>query len=325
LLLDVGYIAYWLQIRKGRIVMLTDRKLLYPQAIHLAVDGSEHSLAAAQLLRDLPLPAGSKIAVLGVLNPRNPPGRAALLASIEDVKAILQGSAAELSDGLLHGHPAQALIEFADEHHPDLMVVGAQGLSHTLGILLGGVAQQVVEHARWPILVTRAPYRKLRRILVTNDGSAGGEATIQYMTHFPLPGEAQIEVMHVLSPLPTAEIMVPAGHIFSPRPASVTPEQIEQMVTQEAEDEEHQAQAMLAETVQIFKSTDLKAEHFLTRGDPAEEILCRVNEQEVDLVVAGSRGMSAVKGWLLGSVSRKLIYHSPCPVLIARGHEESTA
>jgi nucleotide-binding universal stress UspA family protein len=40
------------------------------------------------------------------------------------------------------------LIEFADENQPDLIVVGARGLPATLKVLLGGVAQQVVEYAR---------------------------------------------------------------------------------------------------------------------------------------------------------------------------------
>jgi nucleotide-binding universal stress UspA family protein len=35
------------------------------------------------------------------------------------------------------------------------MVMGAKGLYATLKILLGGVAHQVVEHARWPVLVVR--------------------------------------------------------------------------------------------------------------------------------------------------------------------------
>lgn len=302
--------------------MSTERKSLYPQKILLAVDGSEHSVAAAQLIRDLPLPSGSKITILGVLTPRKPPSRSALMTCIQEIKAFLQGSAAELNHGLLHGHPAHALIEFADEHHPDLLVIGAHGLNRKLGILLGGVAQQVVEHARCPVLVTQAPYRKIKRVLVAYDGSASGIAEVQYLAHFPLPSDAEIEVMHVLPPLPTPEIMVPAGQIFSPRPAEVTPERIEQMVLQEAEEEERKAQAMLAEILQIFASYDLKVEHYLTRGDPAEEILRRVNEKAMDLVVAGSRGMSAIKGWLLGSVSRKLIYHAPCPVLIARGSQE---
>jgi nucleotide-binding universal stress UspA family protein len=63
------------------------------------------------------------------------------MAALDDVKMHLQAKGIQVITGLLHGHPAAALIDFANEHRPDLMVVGARGLHATLGILLGGVAQ----------------------------------------------------------------------------------------------------------------------------------------------------------------------------------------
>jgi nucleotide-binding universal stress UspA family protein len=57
----------------------------------------------------------------------------------------------------------------------------------------------------------------------------------------------------------------------------------------------------------------------LRRGDAATEILAYAQEQKVDLIVAGSRGLSGVSGWWLGSVSRKLVHYAPCSVLIVRG------
>ena len=36
------------------------------------------------------------------------------------------------------------------------------------------------------------------------------------------------------------------------------------------------------------------------------------------MVVCGSRGLSAVSGWLLGSVSRKLVHYAGCSVLIVK-------
>jgi nucleotide-binding universal stress UspA family protein len=43
-----------------------------------------------------------------------------------------------------------------------------------------------------------------------------------------------------------------------------------------------------------------------------------IKTEQVDLVVAGSRGLSPVKAWLLGSVSRKLVHYSDCSVLIVK-------
>ena len=95
-----------------------------PLNILLAVDGSEHSLAAAKLIRDLPLPANSNVTVVGVLTPRRTIGRAPLQTALEEACGILSSDNVDAISGLLHGHPAEQLIEFANEHKPDLVVVG---------------------------------------------------------------------------------------------------------------------------------------------------------------------------------------------------------
>lgn len=41
-------------------------------------------------------------------------------------------------------------------------------------------------------------------------------------------------------------------------------------------------------------------------------------EKKVDLIILGSRGLSEVKGLLLGSVSNKVVQHADCPVLVVK-------
>jgi nucleotide-binding universal stress UspA family protein len=62
----------------------------------------------------------------------------------------------------------------------------------------------------------------------------------------------------------------------------------------------------------------------LVRGDPANEILEHVLAQQIDLIVAGSRGLSAIQGWWWGSVSRKLVHYAACSGLFVRGQPERT-
>jgi nucleotide-binding universal stress UspA family protein len=54
-------------------------------------------------------------------------------------------------------------------------------------------------------------------------------------------------------------------------------------------------------------------------GDPAEVILDVAKEQAADLIVIGSRGLSGIRRFLLGSVSAKVSEHAPCSVMIVRG------
>ena len=53
-------------------------------------------------------------------------------------------------------------------------------------------------------------------------------------------------------------------------------------------------------------------------GDTAEGILRYAEENGVDLIVSGSRGLGNLRGLLQGSISQKLTAHSPCPVLTVR-------
>ncbi|KAJ3053163.1 hypothetical protein HK097_004895 [Rhizophlyctis rosea] len=54
------------------------------------------------------------------------------------------------------------------------------------------------------------------------------------------------------------------------------------------------------------------------QGDPREEIIAKINAQNIDLVVMGSRGRGAVKRALLGSVSDYIVHHAKCPVTIVK-------
>ena len=53
-------------------------------------------------------------------------------------------------------------------------------------------------------------------------------------------------------------------------------------------------------------------------GHPATIILEEAEKTAADLIVLGSRGLGAVKGLLLGSVSAAVIQKAPCPVLTTK-------
>lgn len=51
-------------------------------------------------------------------------------------------------------------------------------------------------------------------------------------------------------------------------------------------------------------------------GDPGLVISHYARENKFDLIIMGSRGLSGVKGIVLGSVSHKVLHTAECPVLI---------
>jgi nucleotide-binding universal stress UspA family protein/L-amino acid N-acyltransferase YncA len=78
------------------------------------------------------------------------------------------------------------------------------------------------------------------------------------------------------------------------------------------------AEAVLAEATRAARAEGLEAVTHARRDDPAEALIAVAEDQDADLLVVGSRGMSRASRSLLGSVPNKVSHHAPCSVLIVR-------
>lgn len=74
----------------------------------------------------------------------------------------------------------------------------------------------------------------------------------------------------------------------------------------------------LNEAIDSVKKDGLKVHGLLFYGDPATTILEFATENNVDLIVMGSRGLSTFKELFLGSVSHKITQSAKCSVLIVK-------
>jgi nucleotide-binding universal stress UspA family protein len=293
-----------------------------PLQILLAVDGAEYTQAAVQLLCHLPLPPGSQVTTAGVLTSRHKPGQEALAAALNETQLLLRNKV-RTTTALLYGHPAKALTDFAEVHQSDLIVIGANGLRSFLGILLDGVAQQVVEIADRPVLVARSPCRGVRRVLLAIEGSLLSRAAVNYLARFPFPVSTKFQVMHVLPPRHATvsyPFAFPTGSDGLPPPI-ITKEAAEAM-EEEIAYKEGEGRAILEQVVKTLRVAGKAATSVLTRGDAATEIMEYSQTQAIDLIVMGSRGLGKVEGWLRGSVSRRLIHPARCSVLVVKGQED---
>lgn len=53
------------------------------------------------------------------------------------------------------GSPGVVILDFANEHGNDLIVMGSRGLGVVKGVLLGSVSQHLVEQADCPVMVVK--------------------------------------------------------------------------------------------------------------------------------------------------------------------------
>jgi nucleotide-binding universal stress UspA family protein len=297
----------------------------------LAYDRSQHARAAVELLLDLPSesgisPSNCAVTLMTVLPTQSISGHEDFQAALEREEQRLLDAGFEAHSILKAGNPAATLNDFAKETQADLILIGAKGLRAALGVLLGGVAQQVVEYSSCPVLVVRAPFRGLKHILLVVDGSHSSKMAVEYLVpQCPdgsrarcsfLPKSASLTVMHVLPP-PIMNDMSARAWTLGPEALYPAPLPAIDKKTIEASEQTF-GEKLLSEMVDLLGEAGLQPQPILVRGDAAEEILGIIRRDQIDLVVCGSRGLSAISSWLLGSVSRKLVHYSDCSVLIVK-------
>lgn len=286
--------------------------------ILLADDGSAHSRAAVKLICDLQLADDSQIKALRVFTPSDTANVWLLEKSLHETEKALCDDGKIVKSELILGHPAEMILKTAEKDNANMIVIGAKGLRATLGILLGGVVQQVAEHAERPVLVVRAPYNGLKRILLTVDGSEESENMIDCMGSFPLPEGTEFDLLHIAPPIPSEQEIVqywPSGIDIS---FTVPIEEIREQIKERAEREEEIGKRVLTQASATLSEQGVQTKVAFLRGDAATEIIEYAKERKIDLIVSGGRGLGPVRSWILGSVSRKLLHYAPCSVMVVK-------
>lgn len=100
------------------------------------------------------------------------------------------------------------------------------------------------------------------------------------------------------------------------RPDPHTQDQLKDLawqVTDSAIAEEHVAAAR----ARAAAAGATRLETVLAEGRPADALRTIVEERGIDLLVVGNRGLSTLRGRILGSVPLDVARHLPCDVLIA--------
>lgn len=291
---------------------MTPRKRLN---ILLADDGSQHAQAAVELLQHISLPPKSRIFVFRAFNSGQIPMIPEMERSLEQTRASLANAGFDVETELHLGPPVETILGRAHDQKSALIVLGAKGLRSTVSILLGGVAQNVVEHACCPVLVVRASTQRIHNILLAVDGSPSSTDAARYLGKFPLSSQSDVHIMHVLPPNLPSVVVEP---YYGPWQTVYTAYPTVKEETALRKKETKAGEALLERTCKLLQRYGIASTKVLAGGDAATEIMDYVQKNQIDLIVVGSRGLGQFKSLLMGSVSRKLIHYSNCSVLVVR-------
>lgn len=140
----------------------------------------------------------------------------------------------------------------------------------------------------------------IRHILVAFDGSEGSRKAATYARKLAEPFGAKLTYLFVLEPIPVVSIGF--AESFSLAHQQMQKEDMERV------------RAVLDELAEGLP--DDRVEKRIEYGPAAQTICKEAEEQDVDLVVVGARGLGAVERFLLGSVSSRVVHTCARNVLV---------
>lgn len=194
-----------------------------------------------------------------------------------------------------YGSPAWEILYKASDFEPDLIVVGAQGVSGLDKILIGSVSQKLITEADCAVRVARGKIEidgAPCRIMLAYDGSEGSDEAVKSLMSRQWPQGSEVKVVivrdsaHIRSTLD-----IESGH-----------------VTEAAE-----------ELVEMLKASGVPASCVVVEGNPKRVIVDEAETWKADCIFAGATGYTGrLAKYVLGSVSSAVATRAHCSVEVVR-------
>jgi nucleotide-binding universal stress UspA family protein len=197
--------------------------------------------------------------------------------------------------------PAPALLEYADDHDIDLIVLGTEGRRGMRRALMGSVTEEVLRLASCPVLTARAnadaEAETIQRVVVPTDLSKASWAALQYALSVARAYEVPLALLHVVE-----GVNMPVAYNIE-----VTPK--------DSADLSARVRRALNEQLARLGVSNVHAEAYVEEGHPIREIV--TFSTPGDLIVMSTHGRTGLDRTFMGSVAENVIRRSICPMLSA--------
>ena len=214
----------------------------------------------------------------------------------------------ELLQGIKHrelvkeGFVSEVLSELIDRLEIDLVVLGTHGRGGIKKLVLGSVAEEIVDSAPCPVLTVgphvppkSVPELKLGKILCATDLLHGSTRALTYALWLAEQEDARVTLLHVLK-MPT------------------------DVPVENSQSQKEMALQRLVHLLPPETAASLETEFIVEIGSPGEHILKVAEGQNADLIVISPHHTSyaRVSTHLPWIVPHQVLCHARCPVLTVR-------
>ena len=292
-------------VRLRNILLATDGSRSAHVALGAAADLARRSGAALHLVTAYEFAPSSVLAYAPYIGPDSAwdmfEADARKLLDDEQDRVVSLGA----SVGSLHvaREPAfSAVTDVAEMVEADLVVLGSRQLDDLKRLLLGSISEHVVHSVHRPVLIVRGGEGSWppTQVIVGFDNTSGAKCAARFAATIAyLYKGAAIELVEA-----DAELTVAADRFLDPG------------------DEEHiDSEHLLEYARSLDPIAGRTVETAVVVGDPADALNATGRERPgTKLIVVGSRDLGAVRRFLLGSVSTRLLHSGHTSLLVVPEH-----
>jgi nucleotide-binding universal stress UspA family protein len=216
------------------------------------------------------------------------------------------GALAETATVLIdEGEVAEAVLRTTEAHDCDLTLTGVARDELLERLVLGTSVDRLLRRSRIPVLVVKNRVRQpYHRIVVATDFSDSSRHALEAAARY-FPNQT-LTIFHAYNPPLSGWTGDPAAYRREYRKVA---------------EQDYDAFLQSAAVSDVIKQ---HARPLIEYGAPSQLLREYVRDMNVDLVVLGSHGRSAVFDVLIGSVARQLVSELRCDALVIREPRAAT-
>lgn len=290
-----------------RVLVPLDGSALAERVIPIAECIAEYFDSSIELI--YVVPTASEDVPEGITSQAHEQAETYLTGMVDTLSA--KKAAKKVSASVLKGYPASVIIEQAESQDDTLILMSTHGYSGVQRLLLGSVADKVVQATKTPVLLVPAGAKnpkgdlvEFKRLIVPLDGSELAETILPYAVG--LCKTLGMELILARSYHPN----FPGTSIRMHDVSKIVHDSAENYIKDKAE--------------QLRKEGVDKVSYKVMKGLAAEEITDLAIETPNSVTALCSHGRHGISRWMLGSVANAVIHCAEEPVLVIRNTNQGS-
>ena len=208
------------------------------------------------------------------------------------------------------GEPVRQIVDQTSKNSYDLVVIGARWTGATGHYWRSEKTYEVIKSIQPPVLVAIGESKQLKRFLVCTGGKEFIEQAVQFTGTLAAAVNASVTLLHVMAE-------PPAMYADLVR----LEENVDQLLESKSE-----LGTNLRRQKRELERLGVSAEVRLRHGIVIDQVFEEAREGDYDLIVTGTpqeRGL--LRHYIMGDLTRSILNHANCPVLVARAGQPKAA